>query len=164
MTRRAALVAAVGVGVGALTGAMAERFERLRGVPAPQTAARPVSANPIAEEVPAIIDPLPSTQKWWDTGIRAEDLVENAPVRVSAGSVGAFIMRRGNLVVGMSAYCTHLPCELVWKSSSHQLNCPCHNQLFDTDGLALGEGYKLPALPLVRTRIQNGRVEILGTA
>src|SRR2546427_1977921 len=67
MTRRAALVAAVGVGVGALTGAMAERFERLRGVPAPQTAARPVSANPIAEEVPAIIDPLPSTQKWWDT-------------------------------------------------------------------------------------------------
>jgi nitrite reductase/ring-hydroxylating ferredoxin subunit len=164
MTRRVALVAGLGVGVGALTGALAERLGRFGGVPAPQTAAMTVIANPIAEDVPAQIAPLPSTQKWWDTGIRVEDLVENVPVRVSAGSVGAFIVRRGNQVVGMSAYCTHLPCELDWIADRHVLNCPCHNSAFSLDGESLGKLYKWPTLPSVGVRVTDGMVEVLGTA
>jgi len=164
MSRRAALLAGLGVGLGALTGAVAERLVRVRGVPIPQSSAKAVHANAIAEDIPAIINPLPATQKWWDTGIRAEDLVENVPVRVSAGSVGAYILRRGNQVLGMSAYCTYLPCELAWIAESHVLNCPCHNSAFDLNGESLGKTYKWPTLPAVSVRVTNGTVEVLGTA
>jgi Rieske Fe-S protein len=64
----------------------------------------------------------------------------------------------------MSSVCTHLPCELSWRAKDHVLNCPCHNQNFDSDGLSLAEGYKLPPLPLVKTRLTDGRVEVLGTS
>jgi nitrite reductase/ring-hydroxylating ferredoxin subunit len=164
LSRRAALLAGLGVGLGALTGAVAERLVRVRGVTVPQSSARAVHATAAGEEIPAIINPLPSTQKWWDTGVRAEDLVENVPVRVSAGSVGAFILRRGNQVVGMSAYCTHLPCELDWMAESHVLNCPCHNSAFDLNGESLGKTYKWPTLPAVSVRVTDGTVEVLGTA
>jgi Rieske Fe-S protein len=164
MSRRAALVAGIGVAVGGLTGAVAERLVRPIGVPSPQTAAKAVQASPIPpEEIPAVINPMPSTQKWWDTGIRAEDLLENVPVRVSAGSVGAFIVRRGNTIVGVSAYCTHLPCELEWLPNRTVLNCPCHNAAFNLNGESLGVQYKWPTLPAVNVRVTNGAVEVLGT-
>jgi menaquinol-cytochrome c reductase iron-sulfur subunit len=111
-----------------------------------------------------VIEPRGEVARWLDTGILLADMVEGQPRRVTAGSVGAFIFRKGDQLLAMSAYCTHLPCELAWRSKDHVLSCPCHNQLFDSDGLSLAEGYKLPALPLVRTRIREGRVEVLGTA
>jgi Rieske Fe-S protein len=164
MSRRAALVAGLGVAVGGLTGAVAERLVRPMGLPAPQSAAKAVQAPLVpGEEIPAVINPLPATQKWWDTGIRAEDLVENVPVRVSAGSVGAFIVRRGNTIVGVSAYCSHLPCELEWQPNQHVLNCPCHNSAFNLSGVSLSTVYKWPTLPAVNVRVNNGAVEVLGT-
>jgi cytochrome b6-f complex iron-sulfur subunit len=168
MTRRAALVAGLGVAMGGITGAVAARVAHPRSVTNPQTAAKaqPVAAAPVAEgDLPAIINPLPSTQRWWNTGIMAEDLAENVPVRVSAGSVGAFIIRRGNAVVAVSAYCTHLPCELQWEADHHVLNCPCHNSAFDLDGVSMGTLYRWPTLPAVNVRVNNdGTVEVLGTA
>jgi Rieske Fe-S protein len=163
MTRRAALVAGLGVAAGGIAGAMVEHVAKPAALP--RTAAKPITESTIPDEVPAIIDPLPQTQKWWDTGINAEDLVENVPVRVSAGSVGAFIIRRGNMVVAMSAYCTHLPCELEWLAQGHVLNCPCHNSSFDLNGVSLGSSpYRWPTLPAVQVRVNSGTVEVLGTA
>jgi nitrite reductase/ring-hydroxylating ferredoxin subunit len=166
MTRRAALVGGLGVAAGAAGAAL---FEQL-GRPG-QTARLPQPAQHSSTPTPAAvapsratIDPRPQVARWMDTGILLHEMVEGQPRRVTAGSVGAFIFRKGDQVLAMSAYCTHLPCELVWQSKDHVLNCPCHNQLFDSDGLSLAEGYKLPALPLVRTRVTNGRVEVLGTA
>jgi nitrite reductase/ring-hydroxylating ferredoxin subunit len=167
LSRRAALVGGLGVAAGALGTAVFERLDRPRpgtGLPQP---AQHSTATPAAETVPAsrgFIDPKAEVARWLDTGILFSDMVEGQPRRVTAGSVGAFIFRKGEQVLAMSAYCTHLPCELAWRSKDHVLNCPCHNQLFDSDGLSLAEGYKLPPLPLVRTRIRNGRVEVLGTA
>jgi cytochrome b6-f complex iron-sulfur subunit len=164
MTRRAALVAGLGVAAGGIAGAMVERVARPAALP--HTAAKPVPDSPLVpEDIPAMINPLPETQKWWDTGIRAEDLAQDVPVRVSAGSVGAFIMRRGNMVVAMSAYCTHLPCELEWLAQSRVLNCPCHNSAFNLNGVSLGKSpYRWPTLPAVNVRVSNGTVEVLGTA
>jgi len=163
MTRRAALVAGLGVAAGGIAGAMAEHVAKPAALP--RTAAKPITEATIPEKVPAIIDPLPATQKWWDTGINAEDLVENVPVRVAAGSVGAFVIRRGNMVVAMSAYCTHLPCELEWLAQNHVLNCPCHNSAFDLNGVSMGSSpYRWPTLPAVQVRVSNGTVEVLGTA
>ncbi|HSR25207.1 MAG TPA: Rieske 2Fe-2S domain-containing protein, partial [Candidatus Eisenbacteria bacterium] len=97
-------------------------------------------------------------------GIRLADLAEGVPRRVTAGAVGAFLVRRGDQVFAMSSYCTHLPCELVWQADRKLLNCPCHNLAFDVDGQSMREGYPLPALPFVKVRVRNdGRVEVLGT-
>jgi nitrite reductase/ring-hydroxylating ferredoxin subunit len=165
MTRRAALVGGLGVAAGALGGITLEQLGVIRR-PAPQLGARPSPTPPPGGDPAqrAIIEPRPEVARWVDTGILFAQMVEGQPRRVTAGSVGAFVFRKGDQVLAMSSICTHLPCELVWKSKDHELNCPCHNQLFDGDGLALSEGYKLPALPLVRARIRDGRVEILGTA
>jgi nitrite reductase/ring-hydroxylating ferredoxin subunit len=165
MSRRAALVGGLGVAAGAMGAALLEQLGRPGQIGLPQPAQHS-STTPPAATAPAraVIDPRPQVASWMDTGILMKDMVEGQPRRVTAGSVGAFIFRKGDQVLAMSAYCTHLPCELTWQSKDHVLNCPCHNQLFDSDGLSLAEGYKLPALPLVRTRITNGRVEVLGTA
>ena len=87
-----------------------------------------------------------------------------AGLGLAAGAVGAFLVRHGDQVVGMSSYCTHLPCELVWLGDKKLLNCPCHNLAFDIQGQSMQEGYALPALPWVTVRVRkDGRVEVLGT-
>jgi nitrite reductase/ring-hydroxylating ferredoxin subunit len=167
VSRRAALVGGLGVAAGALGAALAGQLGRLGPVPGVPQPAQHSSATPTASAAPsarAVIEPRGQVARWLDTGILFAEMAEGQPRRVTAGSVGAFVFRKGDQVLAMSAYCTHLPCELVWRSKDHVLNCPCHNQLFDSDGLSLAEGYKLPALPLVKTRVVNGRVEVLGTA
>jgi cytochrome b6-f complex iron-sulfur subunit len=158
MDRRSALVAGLGLAVGAVAGILAEQATGLGG---PRTSA-PGPAPRRAVTSRAMIEPARDVARWYDTGLRLEDLKENEPHRVSAGSVGAFLLRQGGTVVAMSAYCTHLPCELAWLPARRVLNCPCHNQAFDLDGSATPEG--LPALPLVRARVRaDGHVEVLGT-
>lgn len=166
LTRRAALVAGLAAAAGALTGVGLEEAGR-RGVPAlgrfaPSAGKSTAATQPASSR--AVIDPRGAAGRWADTGLVFAEMVEGEPKRVTAGSVGAFVFRKGNRVVAMSAYCTHLPCELAWKEKEHVLNCPCHDQNFDSEGLSLSEGYKLPALPLVNVRIRSGRVEVLGTA
>lgn len=88
--------------------------------------------------------------------------MDGVPYRVSAGAVDAFVVRRGRQLVAMSAYCTHLPCALVWQANEG-LVCPCHGQRFNLGGEPIG-GWPLPPLPLVGVRISGGRVEVLGTS
>jgi nitrite reductase/ring-hydroxylating ferredoxin subunit len=168
MSRRAALVGGIGLATGALGAALVEQLGRTAGLPAPlPQPAQHSAATPTPKVLPSsrsVIEPRAEVARWLDTGILLAEMAEGQPRRVTAGSVGAFVFRKGDQVLAMSAYCTHLPCELVWRSKDHVLNCPCHNQLFDSDGLSLAESYKLPALPLVKTRVRNGRVEVLGTA
>jgi len=158
--RRTALVAAIGLTAGAAGGVFAARTDGLLGAasrPAPAPSAHPAASR-------GIIEPRPELGQWVDTGVSLSDLVENVPMRVTAGAIGAFLVRRGGQVIGMSAYCTHLPCELVWLADRKVLNCPCHNLAFDTQGQSLQQGYQLPALPYVTVRVRSdGRVEVLGT-
>jgi nitrite reductase/ring-hydroxylating ferredoxin subunit len=166
MSRRAAMVGGLGVAAGAFGVALAEQLGQAGSLRQPQPAQQ-AAKTPASSPLPssrAVIEPRPQVARWLDTGILFSQMVEGEPRRVTAGSVGAFVFKKGDQVLAMSAYCTHLPCELVWRSKDHVLDCPCHNQLFDSDGLSLAEGYKLPALPLVKTRITNGRVEVLGTS
>ena len=167
MSRRAALVGGVGVAAGALGAALVVQLGRTGQAPGLPQPATHSTAMPSADASPSsrsVIEPRAEVARWFDTGILLAEMAEGQPRRVTAGSVGAFVFRKGDQVLAMSAYCTHLPCELAWRSKDHVLNCPCHNQLFDSDGLSLAEGYKLPPLPLVKTRVRNGRVEVLGTA
>jgi cytochrome b6-f complex iron-sulfur subunit len=161
VSRRTALFGGLGLAAGAVGGAVAAHaWGPLSGTPAARPAPQPTVTE--EEPIPSAITPDQNVQRWWDTGLMLAQLRENKPVRVTAGSVGAFVVRRGNSVAAMSAYCTHVACELHWVPSGRVLNCPCHNANFDLSGESLG--YKWPTLPSVNVRVTvDGRVEVLGT-
>ena len=162
LNRRAALTGGLGLAAGALGGSLLAQLEGRLAAFRPHPAGTP---DPLAKPPTSrsIIEPRPELARWVDTGLKLTDLAEGVPHRVAAGAIGAFLLRRGDQVVGMSSYCTHLPCELVWQEDRKLLNCPCHNLGFDIEGQSLRDGYPLPALPFVKVRVRNGHVEVLGT-
>lgn len=147
ITRRAALVAGLGLAAGAATGGLVGRsLEPARAVAA--------SGGPIK----------PRGGRWVDVAALA-DLVEGQGKRVKAGSVGAFVFRHGDNVTAVSSICSHLPCELWWNGGTAHLDCPCHPASFTPEGHSTDPQYPLPALNTVFARVTSeGRVEVLGTA
>ena len=144
MTRRGALVAGLGLAAGAAGGAFFGRTLEPQPVRAGGEAINPVKG------------------RWVDVAAMS-DLVEAEGKHVVAGSVGAFIFRRGDTVTAVSSICSHLPCELWWDGHKGNLACPCHPAAFRPDGRP-ADGYALPALNTVHVRVTAaGRVEVLGT-
>jgi nitrite reductase/ring-hydroxylating ferredoxin subunit len=149
LTRRAALVAGFGVAAGVVTGGLVGRTMEHGAVAQRQLGGAP-------------IDPIGG--RWIDVAAMS-DLVEGQGTRVTAGSVGAFLFRRGDTVTGVSSICSHLPCELWWNGGQELLDCPCHPASFTPAGKSTDPTYPLPALNTVRVRVTPaGRVEVLGTA
>jgi nitrite reductase/ring-hydroxylating ferredoxin subunit len=141
MTRRAALVAGLGVAAGGLGGLLAGR-----GLEGPA----PVQAHEI----------VPPNGKWMDVGA-VEDFPVGTARQVHAGAVGAFVTRTDTGVSAVTSICSDLPCELWWDGRSSALTCPCHNKSFTADGRSM-EAYPLPSLDRVRVRVNGGRVEVFG--
>jgi nitrite reductase/ring-hydroxylating ferredoxin subunit len=149
LTRRAALVAGLGLAAGAVTGGLLGKALGDTSV-----VRQPAGGGPI--------DPIGG--RWVDVAAMS-DLVEGQGTRVKAGSVGAFLFRRGDTVTAVSSICSHLPCELWWNGGQGLLDCPCHPASFTPDGKSTSIQYPLPALNVVRVRVTAaGRVEVLGTA
>jgi nitrite reductase/ring-hydroxylating ferredoxin subunit len=148
MTRRAALVAGLGVAAGVVAGGLVGRTLE------PATAQLNHGGGPI--------DPIGG--RWVDVAAMS-DLVEGQGKRVTAGGVGAFLFRRGDTVTGVSSICSHLPCELWWDGQQSLLDCPCHPASFTPEGKSTSTSYPLPALNTVQVRVTPaGRIEVLGTA
>ena len=144
VTRRAALVAGLGIAAGVAGGTLLGR--------ATQPGIMPAAG--------ATIDPV--NGRWVDVAAMS-DLAEGQGKRVKAGGVGAFLFRRGQTVTAVSSICSHLPCELWWDRSTSYLACPCHPASFQPDGKP-ADGYALPALNPVQVRVTaEGRIEVLGT-
>jgi len=144
ITRRAALVAGLGLAAGAAGGAILGRDL------APTTVR--AAAQPIE----------PLNGRWIDVAALNE-LVEGQGKRVTAGGVGAFVFRRGDTVTAVSSVCSHLPCELWFDRHEGNLGCPCHPARFTPTGRPI-DSYTLPALNPVHARVTaEGRVEVLGT-
>jgi quinol---cytochrome c reductase iron-sulfur subunit, bacillus type len=143
VTRRAALVAGLGLAAGAAGGAVLGRATE------PRVAA---GGGPI--------DPVHG--RWIDVAAMS-DLKEGQGTLVVAGSVRAFVFRRGDTVSAVSSICSHLPCELWWDGGRSHLACPCHPVSFQRDGQP-NDGYALPPLNPVHVRLTDaGRIEVLGT-
>lgn len=145
MTRRAALVAGLGVVAGAVGGGLLGRSMEGGGSRAPATVASVVE---------------PTNGRWFDVGA-LDDFRPGEARLVKAGAVGAFVTRTGNTTSGVSSICSDLPCELWWDASQSALVCPCHNRTFTAQGYSMGM-YKLPSLDVVQVRVKDGRVEVLG--
>jgi len=148
MTRRAALVAGVGLAATAVAGGIVGRALELTHAPT-RLAGGPVN-------------PIPG--KWVDVAALA-DLAEGQGKRVTAGGVGAFLFRRGETVTAVTSICTHLPCELWCNGGAGLLDCSCHPASFTPEGKSTDPTYPLPTLNQVQVRVTTaGRVEVLGTA
>jgi nitrite reductase/ring-hydroxylating ferredoxin subunit len=146
MTRRAALVAGLGIVAGAVGGGLLGRSLDGGGSQPSVTAGKVVQ---------------PTNGRWIDVGALA-DFAPGQARMVRAGAVGAFVTRDGDSSVSaVSSICSDLPCELWWDSSQHALVCPCHNRTFTAQGSSNGM-YKLPSLDVVQARVNDGRVEVLG--
>src|SRR4029453_14423786 len=66
-------------------------------------------------------------------------------------------------LVGWSAVCTHLSCAVLWREEDNQLECPCHDGVFDP---ATGEGVAGPPprpLPKVELREDGNGTWAVGT-
>ena len=144
VTRRAALVAGLGLAAGAAGGTLLGRTFGVK------------TTHAGGEE----IDPIHG--RWVDVAAISE-MIEGQGHHVVAGGVSAFVFRRGDHVNAVSAMCSHLPCELWWNGRDATLDCPCHPATFTTEGHA-SPGYSLPSLNRVRVRVTDaGRVEVFGT-
>ena len=146
VTRRSALVAGLGVAAGALAGGTIGNL-----------------LEPPHKQLPASLVKVYGGV-WTDVGALA-DFPDGQATRVTAGAVGAFVLRRGDHVSAVSSICSHLPCELSRQPSDGLLNCPCHNVTFTPDGrpATAQPYYQLAPLAMVSVRVNNGRVEVLGT-
>lgn len=143
ITRRAALVAGLGLAAGAASGTILGRVT----------------------EQPALAkggDPIDPQQGRWIDVAAMSDLREGHGTLVAAGAVRAFVFRKGDTVTAVSSICSHLPCELWWDGDRSYLACPCHPAAFQPDGRP-SQGYSLPPLNPVHVRVTDaGRVEVLG--
>ena len=148
LTRRAALVAGLGVATGAVAGGLLGRA---------------MEPNPATYPIPSARLVQPKNGRWVDVGALA-DFADGQGKRVSAGAVGAFLFRRGDTMKAVSSICSDLPCELSWNGGHGVLDCPCHPASFKPDGTPTNQAYSLPSLDLVSVRVTDaGRVEVLGT-
>ena len=145
ITRRAALVAGLGVAAGALAGGVVGRT--LEPSPPQLSGSGPIN---------------PRKGVWTDVGALA-DFDEGRGKLVHAGAVSAFVFRRGEAVSAVSAICSHLPCELWWDGEQSLLACPCHPVWFTPEGKPKSK-YPMPSLNEVKARTTaDERVEVLGT-
>jgi cytochrome b6-f complex iron-sulfur subunit len=146
VTRRAALVAGLGVVAGAVSGGLLERS--LEG-----STSGPVAASRVVQ---------PTDGRWFDVG-PLDDFTPGQARAVRAGAVGAFVTRSsgGDQVTAVSSICSDLPCELWWDGAQSALICPCHNRSFTAQGASIGT-YPLPSLDVVQARVRDGRVQVLG--
>jgi nitrite reductase/ring-hydroxylating ferredoxin subunit len=145
LTRRAALVAGLGVAAGAVGGGMLGRSLQEAHVSGPTA---------------SVIKPV--NGQWLDVGALDEFTPGQARL-VKAGAVGAFVTRQGDSVFAVSSICSDLPCELWWDQKGSVLSCPCHNKDFTAAGRSTDTVYPLPPLDKVMVRVTDaGRVEVLG--
>ena len=148
LTRRAALVAGLGVAAGVLAGEIVGR-----SLEPPASPPLNASSSPV----------LPRNGRWTDVGALT-DFSEGQGKLVKAGAVRAFVFRQGGAVSAVSNMCSHLPCELWWDRGPKVLQCPCHPVSFNPDGKPSSLSYTLPPLNEVQARVSTeGRVEVLGT-
>lgn len=67
----------------------------------------------------------------------------------------------GRAFVAMSNICTHLGCRVRWIQDQSQFFCPCHNAIFDKQGLVVAGP---PPRPLDRfeVKVEEGQLYIKG--
>ena len=72
--------------------------------------------------------------------------------------------------VALSSVCPHLGCQVHWESQNNRYFCPCHNGVFDPEGVGVGgpPGDARQSLPRYDVAVDGGllflRVRVVGLA
>ena len=98
----------------------------------------------------------------WLAVATSAELPTGTARRFEAPGVIGFVSTDAHGVTAVSGACTHLDCLLRQNTSAERLDCPCHRTAFGYDGRLLFSELATPPAPLprLRTREQDGRVEV----
>jgi cytochrome b6-f complex iron-sulfur subunit len=112
--------------------------------------------QPVTGATPALV-----RNGSWKGVIALADLPESTPVSFRSGAIEGFLIRRGQAVEALSAVCTHMGCILNYSTFRQRFECPCHGATFDLAGQSTNHYERtLRPLPRLRTRVQQGQVEV----
>ena len=70
------------------------------------------------------------------------------------------LVRSGSRVRAFSTTCTHLGCQVFWMADKKIFFCPCHNGVFDADGVPIAGP---PPTPLVQYPVEVRSASIFVT-
>jgi len=108
--------------------------------------------------------PLVGPNGHWERVASDADLPEGAVKRFTTGALAGFLIRTNGRVKALSGVCTHMGCLLEYEAATKGLVCPCHGAEFNLDGWVRsypnGGGIKIPWLPQLRVRVQEGDIEV----
>ena len=80
---------------------------------------------------------------------------------VSEVEISAYVItENGRDYSALSNVCTHLGCRVRWIPESEQFFCPCHNGVFDSQGLVISGPPPRP-LDQYETKVENNQLFIL---
>ena len=80
---------------------------------------------------------------------------------VSEAEISAYVItENGRDFSALSNICTHLGCRVRWIPESEQFFCPCHNGVFDSQGLVISGPPPRP-LDQYETKVENNQLFIL---
>ncbi len=92
-----------------------------------------------------------------------EDLPPNESKTVQFGRYPALVINTPQGLRAYSAVCTHFACIVKWKASTGQIECPCHDGLFDPLDGHVTAGPPPTPLEAFPINIVDGQIYIGGT-
>ncbi len=98
----------------------------------------------------------PNVPKGYPYSTRSKD----GWVESTQSGVAYAVTHDGETVRVFSNVCTHLSCRVTWQEEKNGFFCPCHDGLFDVDGLVVAGPPPRP-LDQFQSKIENGQIMIL---
>lgn len=106
--------------------------------------------------------PAADAPKSWQYVARLASLGPGASVLYHAPSGQTInVARKGegdsaDDFIALSSVCPHLGCQVYWESDRNRFFCPCHNGVFDPDGLGTEGPPKGQSLLRYPLKVENG--------
>jgi len=97
----------------------------------------------------------------WVAVATVADVVPGKIKQFTAGGVQGVVFTLDGEIRGLSSVCTHQGCTLVPEAADSRLVCPCHPMSFNLTGAANPGNYRLNPLPVIKTRVNADKVEVL---
>ncbi len=149
---------------GLLFGSAARSAAQEQGQATGASPPSPAQASKTPKKMPAGKSGTSSAKKQAGGGsskplARIADVPANSALQSTYRGQPVMILNVGGTVKVFSAICPHEGCLVTWNKNLGQIQCPCHDGLFDRDGkVAAGP----PPAPLLRLRavVRNGAVYV----
>ena len=110
---------------------------------------------------PALTYLWPVTRQGPAGGMQEIGREDEIPVwgskKVIVNGSAILILRTAKEFKAFSAVCTHLGCLVGWDDQKHEILCPCHAGVFDTDGKVVAGPPPRP-LPPYQVSVIDGKI------